>query len=163
VQLKLAVDGVDAAVAVQALGGACYRIACGATTVDMELLEWQAGHSRVATPDGRIDIEWAHESGRLFVASNGVQTVVEDRTLTAVLTGGAAAAGMIRAPMAGRIAAVFAAAGQQVEKGAPLLVLEAMKMEHPSAAPMAAVVKQVFVAHGDQVAAGALLVELAAQ
>ena len=65
--------------------------------------------------------------------------------------------------MAGRIAAVFATAGQQVEKGAPLLVLEAMKMEHPSVAPIAAVVKQVFVAHGDQVSAGALLIELAAQ
>ena len=163
VQLKLAVDGVEAAVAVQALGAGRYRIACGATAVDLELLEWQAGHARVATPDGRIAIEWAHESGRLFAASNGVQTLVEDRTLTAVLTGGAAAAGMIRAPMAGRIAAVFATVGQQVEKGAPLLVLEAMKMEHPSVAPIASVVKQVFVAHGDQVAAGALLVELAAQ
>ncbi len=163
VQLKLAVDGADAAVAVQAMGGARYRITCGESCEDMALLEWQAGHARVATPEGRIEVEWAHGAERLYVAANGVQTLVEDRTLAAVLTGGAAAAGMIRAPMAGRIAAVFATAGQQVEKGAPLLVLEAMKMEHPSVAPIAARVKQVFVAHGDQVAAGALLIELAAQ
>jgi len=163
VQLKLSIDGVEASVAVQAVGGARYRVGVGATVVEMGLLAWCAGRARVHTPQGHIDIDWAHAAPTLYVAANGVQSVVEDRTLAAVAAGGSAAAGMIRAPMAGRIAAVFATVGQKVEKGAPLLVLEAMKMEHPSVAPMAAVVKQVLVAHGDQVAAGALLMELAAQ
>ena len=52
--------------------------------------------------------------------------------------------------------------GQVVAKGAPLVVLEAMKMEHPSFAPMAATVKNILVAAGAQVAAGTLLVELEA-
>jgi len=163
VQMKLTVDGAEAAVAVQAIGGAAYRVGVGATTVEMVLLAWSVGRARVQTPHGRIDIDWAHAADTLYVSANGVQSVIADRTLAAVATGGPASAGMIRAPMAGRIAAVFATAGQNVEKGAPLLVLEAMKMEHPSVAPMAAVVRQVLVAHGDQVAAGALLIELAAQ
>jgi 3-methylcrotonyl-CoA carboxylase alpha subunit len=46
-----------------------------------------------------------------------------------------------------------------VEKGAPLLILEAMKMEHTIAAPAAGVVKAFCFAVGDQVTDGAELVE----
>lgn len=47
-----------------------------------------------------------------------------------------------------------------MEKGVPLVVLEAMKMEHVVVAPTAAAVKAVRVEPGDQVAADQLLVEL---
>ena len=46
-----------------------------------------------------------------------------------------------------------------VDKGAPLLVLEAMKMEHTISAPHAGTVKRFRYAIGDQVAEGAELVE----
>jgi 3-methylcrotonyl-CoA carboxylase alpha subunit len=51
------------------------------------------------------------------------------------------------------------AAGQQVEKGAPLLILEAMKMEHTITAPKNGRVKAFCYAAGDQVADGAELVD----
>jgi biotin carboxyl carrier protein len=63
--------------------------------------------------------------------------------------------------MAGRILAVQVQAGQAVAKGAPLVVLEAMKMEHPMLAPAAATVQRVCVGAGAQVAAGTVLIELA--
>jgi 3-methylcrotonyl-CoA carboxylase alpha subunit len=62
-------------------------------------------------------------------------------------------------PMPGKVIAFVAAAGVAVEKGAPLLVLEAMKMEHTISAPRAGTVKRFCFAVGDQVAEGVALVE----
>jgi 3-methylcrotonyl-CoA carboxylase alpha subunit len=71
-------------------------------------------------------------------------------------------AGRLTAPMPGKVIALLAAAGQRVEKGAPLLVLEAMKMEHTVKAPRAGVVKVFRFQAGDQVSEGVELVELEA-
>jgi len=68
----------------------------------------------------------------------------------------------LTAPMNGRVVAVHAKAGDAVAQGAPLVVLEAMKMEHTLAAPAALRVTAVHVAKGAQVAPGTLLVEFAA-
>ncbi len=67
----------------------------------------------------------------------------------------------ILAPMPGRVLEVRAAAGDAVEKGVTVLVLEAMKMEHALAAPRAGVLAEVSAAAGDQVALGAVLARLA--
>jgi 3-methylcrotonyl-CoA carboxylase alpha subunit len=71
-----------------------------------------------------------------------------------------AASGSLHAPMPGRIIQVMAKAGDQVKKGAPLLILEAMKMEHTITAPADGVVKAMHFAAGDQVLEGAELVTL---
>jgi biotin carboxyl carrier protein len=62
--------------------------------------------------------------------------------------------------MPGRIVKIAVAPGQEVRSHDPLVVLEAMKMEHVVEAPHAGVVQQVCVEVGQQVAAGALLLEL---
>ena len=61
--------------------------------------------------------------------------------------------------MPGKVIALLAAPGATVDKGAPLLVLEAMKMEHTISAPRAGTVKSFRYAAGDQVAEGVELVE----
>ena len=66
--------------------------------------------------------------------------------------------GGMLAPMPGKVLSVAVTDGAQVEAGALLLVLEAMKMEHRITAPAAGVVKALKVAAGEQVANGALLV-----
>jgi 3-methylcrotonyl-CoA carboxylase alpha subunit len=70
------------------------------------------------------------------------------------------AGGRLTAPMPGKVIALLAEAGKRVEKGAPLLVLEAMKMEHTIKAPRAGVVKAFRFDAGDQVSEGVELVEL---
>ena len=65
--------------------------------------------------------------------------------------------GRLTAPMPGKIVAVLVSKGQSIEKGAPLLIMEAMKMEHTIAAPFNGVVEDVLYAVGDQVADGAQL------
>ena len=71
----------------------------------------------------------------------------------------AAQDGRLTAPMNGRVAAVNAKAGETVEEGKSLVVLEAMKMEHGLSLPFSIVVKAVHVKAGTQVAPGNLLVE----
>ena len=67
--------------------------------------------------------------------------------------------GGLRAPMPGKVVTLIAEPGVVVEKGAPLLVLEAMKMEHTITAPRKGKLVSFHVAAGDQVADGAELVE----
>jgi 3-methylcrotonyl-CoA carboxylase alpha subunit len=74
-----------------------------------------------------------------------------------------AGVGKLTAPMPGKVIAVTAAAGARVARGAALLVMEAMKMEHTIVAPADGVVAEVLYAVGDQVAEGAELVRFAAE
>jgi 3-methylcrotonyl-CoA carboxylase alpha subunit len=65
----------------------------------------------------------------------------------------------VRAPLPGKIIDLRVKPGDTVSKGQPLLVLEAMKMEHTLAAPADGTVKSVRYAVGEQVPEGAELVE----
>jgi len=65
----------------------------------------------------------------------------------------------LRAPMPGRVVSLLAQPGERVARGAPLLVLEAMKMEHTVVAPADGTLDAYRVEAGDQVAEGAELVE----
>jgi len=65
--------------------------------------------------------------------------------------------GGLIAPMPGKVVKVLVAEGASVAQGAPLVVLEAMKMEHTVRASEAGVVRAVHVAVGDQVDADRLL------
>jgi 3-methylcrotonyl-CoA carboxylase alpha subunit len=64
------------------------------------------------------------------------------------------AGGSLTAPMPGSVIDVLVESGQKVEKGQPLMILEAMKMEHTITAPGAGVVAQVLFARGEQVKEG---------
>ena len=70
--------------------------------------------------------------------------------------------GGLKAPMPGKVITLIAEPGAQVEKGAPLLVLEAMKMEHTISAPRRGRVKAFRCAPGDQVVDGVDLVDFEA-
>ncbi len=74
----------------------------------------------------------------------------------------AVASGSLLAPMPGTVVRVAVEQGEQVEAGQPVLVLEAMKMQHTVAAPHAGTVTEVDVRPGAQVAAGQVLGVLAA-
>jgi 3-methylcrotonyl-CoA carboxylase alpha subunit len=68
-----------------------------------------------------------------------------------------AAGGRLTAPMPGKVVAVIAKDGQTVKKGEPLVIMEAMKMEHTIAAPSDGLVEEILYQVGDQVADGAPL------
>ncbi|MBI1208292.1 MAG: acetyl-CoA carboxylase biotin carboxylase subunit [Azospirillum sp.] len=69
--------------------------------------------------------------------------------------------GRLTAPMPGRIIAILVEPGTKVDKGQPLLVMEAMKMEHTLKAPAPGTVVSFHHGVGDQVEDGVELVEFA--
>jgi 3-methylcrotonyl-CoA carboxylase alpha subunit len=69
--------------------------------------------------------------------------------------------GGLVAPMPGRVLAVQAKPGDAVTRGAPLVIMEAMKMEHTVRAPRAGVIGQVFIEVGEQIKEGTELLVLA--
>jgi len=74
-----------------------------------------------------------------------------------------AAAGSLAAPLPGVVRQVLAQPGQRVDAGAPLVVLEAMKMEHRITAPHAGRVADLLVEEGQEVDAGTVLAVLSRQ
>jgi 3-methylcrotonyl-CoA carboxylase alpha subunit len=68
------------------------------------------------------------------------------------------AGGRMTAPMPGKIIQVRVAPGERVSRGAALMVLEAMKMEHTIAAPGDGTVAEVYYQAGELVEEGAELI-----
>ena len=109
---------------------------------------------RLAQADAVFEDETLH----LFTAGRHLRLGYVDRLAHA----GEAAeeGGRLTAPMPGKVIAVLVAAGSAVSKGEPLLVMEAMKMEHTIAAPDDGVIEQIHYGVGDQVAEGEALVAI---
>ena len=95
------------------------------------------------------------------LALAGDRAVVEPPAPGARAAAPGAAADVVAAPLPGRVVAVAVQDGETVAKGAPLVVLEAMKMEHNLLAPHAGRVVRVCCGPGQLVDEGAALVELA--
>ena len=76
----------------------------------------------------------------------------------AALAGLEAVGGSLTAPMPGKIVEVLVADGSDVKRGTPLLVLEAMKMEHTITAPADGRIERVKFKAGDQVEEGVELI-----
>ncbi|EHP42027.1 carbamoyl-phosphate synthase subunit L [Cupriavidus basilensis OR16] len=74
--------------------------------------------------------------------------------------GDAGSAGELLAPLTARIVAVKAAAGEPVQAGQVLVVLEAMKMEHAIVAPFDGVIAELHAREGGQARSGSLLVKV---
>jgi len=86
-----------------------------------------------------------------------------DATFLKVRAGAGAAseeAGSLTAPMAGQVLKVVVSPGDAVQKGARLMILEAMKMEHDIIAPVAGTVTKVHFDEGAKCQQGDLLVEI---
>ncbi len=95
--------------------------------------------------------------GRRFFAQ------VESERMRIRASGKAAGAtdeGVVVSPMPGRVVRVIVAEGASVEAGAPVVVVEAMKMENELVATRAGRVKKVHVAAGATVEGGAPLIEI---
>jgi len=123
---------------------------------------------RLADGDIRVDIEGRRTTGTVarigaaltvFTAEGTVQfDLVDSLTASADVD---AAPGHLAAPMPGKVIQVAVKPGDAVKRGATLLVLEAMKMEHSIAAPTDGTIARVFYKAGDLVEEGAELIAFA--
>ncbi|MEO7939357.1 MAG: biotin/lipoyl-containing protein, partial [Burkholderiaceae bacterium] len=162
VPMRIAIDGVARTAQLESLGAGQYRVRCEGNDATLALQHCDDGTATITSQAGRHRIAFAVEGDRVLASVCGQQTVIEDHSLAATARAGAAASGLVRAAMAGRVIVLHVREGQAIAKGAPLLVLEAMKTEHVSVAAMDGIVQRVCVETGAQVATGTLLIELAA-
>jgi len=107
----------------------------------------------------RVQALWAAD--RLLLDLDGLSLEFADVTHEPARARDGAADGVLRAPMDGRIVSIRVGAGDAVEKGQTLVVLEAMKMQHQIRAASAGTVATVSVREGEQVSGRAILVTLA--
>jgi acetyl/propionyl-CoA carboxylase alpha subunit/acetyl-CoA carboxylase carboxyltransferase component len=105
---------------------------------------------------GRITVNGVRH--RLLTGTHGAITLVEVDGVTHRVSRDEG--GVLRSPMPALVVATPLEPGAEVESGAPVLVLEAMKMEAVLRAPFRARVKEVLVAVGAKVDAGAALLRL---
>lgn len=144
------------------LDGTGVDVATTERTLSVRLLD-REGPLRLSV-DGRaivifdhtdwLAVEWQGKSYRLQrPRALSIEDTIGDR-------GAAAGSGRLTAPMPGRIVKIAVELGQQVRSNQPLVVLEAMKMEHVVEAPHSGTVKELCVEVGQQVGSGAVLLEL---
>jgi len=119
------------------------------------------GEQLVVEQDGLRRQHWAIRRGdNLYLEWDGELRCVQRVDPIAEAEASHAHHGGLTAPMNGSIVRVLVEAGQHVEAGAALVVLEAMKMEHSIRAPQAGVVKSLYCSEGELVSEGTALVEL---
>ena len=148
---------------------------------DVVTVETAGVHRHVRTPYGGVAIReasWQGDELTCVVDGRHVRAHVHrDRRIVTVDrrggmrrftmvapegSGDAGSADAILAPLTGRVVRVVVRPGDEVVKGAPLAVLEAMKMDHVLKAPRDGVVARVSVSEGQQVMQDVPLLELEA-
>jgi len=138
-----------------------YHASSGGADITLRITSLDPPHARVALDQIDETVVFAIEGETIHLARAGQCHSLENTIHAPPRTRAAAASdGRLVAPMNGRVVAVNAKAGDTVEAGRALVMLEAMKMEHALSAPAASRVTAVHVAPGAQVAPGQLLVEL---
>jgi pyruvate carboxylase len=129
-------------------------------------LDIDHGKSLIVSLQGRADIE---DEGitKLFFELNGQPRIIKVERAGAVqkntqIKSDENNPNHVGAPMPGMVVTVAVKPGQKIEKGEPILSIEAMKMETSIRAERDSIIKQIYVKPGSVVSAKDLLVELAA-
>jgi glutaconyl-CoA/methylmalonyl-CoA decarboxylase subunit gamma len=149
------VRGSNAAFDVQVLGG---RFDQGRHAPRVVLVNGQVLRIGLL-PAGEAELAVHLPQGEL----HGAVTNALMARLREVTGDGGAVACSVKSPLPGRVVRVMAQVGAWVAAGAPLVAIEAMKMENEILAPQPGTVAQVRVVEGQSVEGGALLVELEPQ
>jgi 3-methylcrotonyl-CoA carboxylase alpha subunit len=140
-----------------------YRVSVGAVQYRVRVLERSHEQLR-AEIDGRLGALRVVERERaLHLFRDGRHAILARRSTDDSLQATAGSEeGSLLTPLPGTVVAVHVKAGQRVERGAALITVEAMKMEHTLTAPYAGVVSRIPFGIAERVAGGAVLVELQA-
>ena len=136
-----------------------YAMSAGATGAAVNGT-WRDDGALVLDIDGmRRDVRVVAAGDKRHVFLDGHDHVLVHVDPLALAGEGHGVEGGFAAPMPGKVIAWLAEPGTDVAKGAPLLILEAMKMEHTITAPSAGRLERFRFAVGEQVSEGADLVE----
>ena len=119
-----------------------------------------AHDSALAVGQGVVEIRASGPDVTVGSERHPVRVESRERASKAADGAKSAASGTVRAPMPGRVVKVLVEVGASVERGAGVVVVEAMKMENELSASISGVVERVLVSAGDRVERGSALVEI---
>jgi geranyl-CoA carboxylase alpha subunit len=132
--------------------GAFWNVTGDGESARLRIIEKTQDRLRYEVHGHMQSLRFARADNTLYLDLGRRVVKIEDRTFAPPATAGAAADGILRAPMNGSVIAVRVAKGARVARGDIVAVLEAMKMQHEIVAPADGTVEQVAVQPGAQVA-----------
>ena len=153
-------DGAAIHAKVMALSHGTWQVDMEDCTVDLRVVRRIGSTFAVQSGDHQQIMDVVRGADRVTIFAKGRSFAFGLPEARAQTEDSAAVSDRILAPMPGVVKWVAASVGQTVAKGVPLLVLEAMKMEHTMTAPRDGVVAQILASTGDQVSDGAVLLVL---
>ncbi|HEX6565039.1 MAG TPA: acetyl/propionyl/methylcrotonyl-CoA carboxylase subunit alpha [Chthoniobacterales bacterium] len=136
-----------------------YHLEADGESIDFEILEHNDANLIVLAGNRRITGRVYRRNDTYDLSADGAHATLSLIDPLAYNLLAEEAETQLTAPMPGRIVAVLVQPGQTVAKGTPLIVMEAMKMEHTIVALSEGQVEQVFVNVADQVTEGAQLLQ----
>jgi len=141
---------VPVPVRVRGLPGAA-EVAVGDGPPSRVKAELDDGALAVTWPDRTERYDCAVRDDVIWLGQDGRSWAVREEEPLAPERGSSVSDGVIRSPMPGTVRAVQVTVGEKVRAGQPLLIVEAMKMEHTLSTPVDGEVSELLVAPGQQV------------
>jgi len=138
-----------------------WQVQIGEQTIQVQVFDGDGRHASLDVDGVRQRHAYRLDAGQLWLFTRPGSLLLEDRTQAQTVDPTASVrSGTLKAPMDGAIVDVLVSEGSPVSKGQLLVVLEAMKMEHPLKAGMDGVLKRLQVQIGDQVKNRQILLEV---
>ena len=161
VPMRFEIGGELRDVTVTARRGGCFAITIGGHNENLEFAGIGVDVVNFVF-DGVVDrAKFYRDCAQLWLQYGNEDFFIEDKSLVAAIRADEKSSdGKVRASMNGRAVSVLVAVGDNVVADQPIIVLEAMKMEHVHRAPTAGKVVSLSVAVGDQVAARRVIAEV---
>ncbi|MCU1753017.1 acetyl/propionyl/methylcrotonyl-CoA carboxylase subunit alpha [Pseudomonas sp. 6D_7.1_Bac1] len=136
------------------------RIQVAAETLQLKRLDINERWASLEINGIRRRYAYQLANGQLWLFTRPGSLLLQDHTLAPISGQTSVSTGTLKAPMDGAIVEVLVSEGSPVSRGQLLLVLEAMKMEHPLKAGIDGVIKRLQVSAGDQVKNRQILLEV---
>jgi 3-methylcrotonyl-CoA carboxylase alpha subunit len=148
-------------VVVSGAGADCYRASLESQERTLRLVRREDCALEVECDGVLSRVRVVEQGGTLHLFSAGRHATLKSAaTDDALATGVSIDTGSLLTPLPGTIVALHVAVGDQVKRGAPLVTVEAMKMEHTLTAPQDGIVARLRVALQDRVPAETILIDL---
>ncbi len=141
-----------------------WLISVGGRTVEADVVDAEPCSYSVLTADGATAVVVVRDGSTRYVALDGHIITLEEAAAEGFAAGRddevVGGVQTIKAPMPGKVVKITAAEGAEVAKGQTVVIVEAMKMEHPLGAAGAGTVRKIVCAEGQNVDANQLLAEV---
>ncbi|MCX4219428.1 acetyl/propionyl/methylcrotonyl-CoA carboxylase subunit alpha [Pseudomonas sp. MCal1] len=148
---RIGLDARDWNVQLRTRSNNAFEVQVAERVIELRLVEHTAGAVTLEIDGLRQRHAYRLRDEQLWLFTHPGSLHLVDRTHAVIDSQTSVSSGTLKAPMDGAIIEVLVSEGSPVSKGQLLVVLEAMKMEHPLKAGIDGVLKRVQVKVGDQV------------